>query len=823
MPKVLTGEANVKKRFSLRHIVAVFIVTILIVVVGFCFIAFHHFVEDRGTALTLNLLGRQRMMAQRFVRYIVIFLLTKQQFHLDKAKESAQKFEERMEKLLEGGEVSFMKVTAKIPPIKCPACRDNLLEAQEKWKQLRSVAQSAIQDGEIQFDAMEQILDALIDSLDQASLDYQKSMELHHRRSFLVVLLFAVFSGLVFAVSWGLLKTKVLKPIASLTQAAHELSQGNWETSIAIPDCHELSILASTFDTMRQTLCQQFDALLKRAKEWESLNELLLTTIQRLDPYSIARSASKVIQRLYPNSETVVFAYEPEEDGFRLLHTSFDIAPILAPLGFKEDEVIPVTAFSSLTIQSLQQGQVIHIGDFAKVSSPIAQVFSEFGQRSAIAAPIWMGEGELLGFIGVIRTQPDAFTDAELSLLQTIGRQISVAFYNAQLFEQLQKAYTDLKETQTMLIQQERLKALGQMASGVVHDVGNALVPTLAAAEDLMDHPDPVVRAKAEQISQSVDDILHIIDRLRTFYRSREPQEELEPVDLNKIARQVVDLTRPRWYDMAMSERVTIEMRTVLDETLPPIAGIASEVREALINLVFNAVDAILAKGEPNGRIEIATGKRDKWVFVEVRDTGIGMDEETKIRCLEPFFTTKGERGTGLGLMMVYGVIQRHEGDIEIESEVGKGSTFRLLFPMKVVAEKREATALEIEVSKLSVLLADDDPRVRNALAEKLRAWGHEVTTAHDGEEAWQLFRKAIEEGKPFDLIITDFGMPKMGGDELLLRIKRISQSIPVLVITGWGKERTVAKADKVLSKPVRWHELKEAIAEAVKHKQVRS
>lgn len=767
--------------------------------------------------MTLNLLGRQRMMAQKFVRCIVTFILTEEQRYLNEVEDSVRKFEERMEKLLEGGEVSFMKVTAKISPIKCPTCRDNLLKAQEKWKQLKSMARAAIQDRKVQFDAMEQILNELIDLLDQASLNYQKSMESHHRHSFLFVLLFAIFSGLVFAASWGLLRTKVLKPIASLTKAAQELSQGNWETHITIPDCQELSVLASTFDTMRRTLRQQFDALLKRAKEWESLNELLLTAIQRLDPYSIARSASKVILRLYLKSEVIVLAYEPEENGFRLLHASFDIAPILAPLGYKEGEVISTTAFSPLTMQSLWQGQVVYISDFAEVDSPIAQIFSESGWRSAIAAPIWMGEGELMGFIGVIRAQPNAFTDAELSLLQTIGRQISVAFHNARLFEQLQKAYADLKETQAVLIQQERLKALGQMASGIVHDVGNALVPALAAAEDLMDHPDPIVRAKAEQISQSVDDILHIVDRLRAFYRSREPQEELEPVDLNKIARQVVDLTHPRWYDMAISEGVTIEVKTVLDESLPPIAGIASEIREALINLVFNAVDAILAKGEPNGRIEVVTGKRDQWVFVEVRDTGVGMDEETKIRCLEPFFTTKGERGTGLGLMMVYGVVQRHEGDIEIESEVGKGSIFRLLFPMKIVEGKVKAAALEVEVPKLRILLADDDLKVRDALAEKLRAWGHEVSAASDGEEAWQLFQKANEEGKPFDLIITDLGMPKVGGAELAERIKRIAQSLPVLVITGWGKERKVANADKVLSKPVRWHELKEAIAEVVR------
>jgi signal transduction histidine kinase len=219
------------------------------------------------------------------------------------------------------------------------------------------------------------------------------------------------------------------------------------------------------------------------------------------------------------------------------------------------------------------------------------------------------------------------------------------------------------------------------MASGIVHDGNNALVPIVAYAEVLQEHSDAKVRQMAEQMQSALDDLTHIINRLRAFYRPRDPQEELEPVDLNEAVRQVADLTKPRWYDIPQREGITIDLRMALDETLPPIAGVGAEIREALTNLIFNAVDAIVAKGTPHGIIILRTGRRDEWAFVEVTDTGIGMDEATKRRVFEPFFTTKGEKGSGLGLAMVYGTMERHDGSVEIESALGVGTTVRLLFP----------------------------------------------------------------------------------------------------------------------------------------------
>src|SRR5258707_6990675 len=198
----------------------------------------------------------------------------------------------------------------------------------------------------------------------------------------------------------------------------------------------------------------------------------------------------------------------------------------------------------------------------------------------------------------------------------------------------------------------------------------------------------PSARSHLKTIQRAIDDVARTVARMREFYRRRETQLMLVPVDMNLLVQQVADLTRARWSDMAQQRGIAIEMRLELAADLPAIMGADNEIREALINLIFNAVDAMPNAGPLILRTCVGLEKPTlsgeppvrKFVQVEVIDTGIGMDEDTRRRCLEPFFTTKGERGTGLGLAMVYGAMQRHSADIEIESAVGRGTTLRLSF-----------------------------------------------------------------------------------------------------------------------------------------------
>ncbi|MCX7967291.1 MAG: ATP-binding protein, partial [Armatimonadetes bacterium] len=429
---------------------------------------------------------------------------------------------------------------------------------------------------------------------------------------------------------------------------------------------------------------------------------------------------------------------------------------------------------------------------------------------------------EHVGAIVALRDSANGFSNYEILLLHTITDHLSVAFHNARLFERLQQTVDELRQMRAALIRQERLNALGQMASGIAHDINNALVPILTFAELLEGFNDDTLEEVTKHVKRAVDDIVTTVQRLRTFYRPRGPAEEFEPINLNQVVRQAISMTRPRWYDMAQREGVTIEVVEDFDETLISIMGNESELRQAFINLLFNAVDAIIAKGEKFGTITVRTRRLEEWAILEVADTGVGMDEETKQRCFEPFFTTKSETGSGLGLSMVYGIVQRHDGKIEVESELGKGTLFRIWFPLKKEVKPTE-TKPEIEIEKvpsLRILVIDDDPRVQEALRAMLEHLGHQPVIVDDGAKGIEAFKQAFENGFPFDMVITDLGMPKVSGAEVAKQVKELSLNTPVLVITGWGAEQKPVHADYALNKPVRLSALREAIAKVWKGKQ---
>jgi CheY-like chemotaxis protein len=208
-------------------------------------------------------------------------------------------------------------------------------------------------------------------------------------------------------------------------------------------------------------------------------------------------------------------------------------------------------------------------------------------------------------------------------------------------------------------------------------------------------------------------------------------------------------------------------------------------------------------------------------VYLEVTDTGIGMDEETRRHCLEPFFTTKGERGTGMGLAMVYGMIERHSAELEIDSEPGRGTTVRLIFPIPrtTLDSTRLPPALPFALESLRILIVDDDPLIIESLSETLRSDGHQVTTAEGGQAAIDAFLSAQQQGEPFTTVITDLGMPYVDGRRVAAAVKAAAPSTPVILLTGWGQRLNAendipAHVDRVLNKPPRLRELRLALAE---------
>ena len=378
---------------------------------------------------------------------------------------------------------------------------------------------------------------------------------------------------------------------------------------------------------------------------------------------------------------------------------------------------------------------------------------------------------------------------------------------------ELEKALNELKATQQQVIQQERLSAIGQMASGIAHDFNNNLTPILGFAELLLEN-DRLLDNKAEarrcleMLRTSAKDAASVVSRLREFYRPAETDEEFPVVDLAKIVQQAVSLTEPKWRRQTQAKGLTVDV--VADaKTSPFVAGQESALREVLTNLIFNAVDAM----PEGGRVSIETVIEGDDAVIRVRDTGTGMTETVRQRCLEPFFSTKGERGTGLGLSMVYGIIERHRGKLEIESAAGQGTTFIIRLPLAesspLVAAATSGTRSK---SLLNVLIVDDEPRVLEVVSAYLRCDGHSVSTAASGREALEKFQR-----NEFDLVVLDRVMPEMSGDQTARFIKQVRHDIPVIMLTGFGALIEVtgsqpAPVDVVLNKPVTLDALRQTI-----------
>ncbi|HEX8312141.1 MAG TPA: response regulator [Chthoniobacteraceae bacterium] len=383
----------------------------------------------------------------------------------------------------------------------------------------------------------------------------------------------------------------------------------------------------------------------------------------------------------------------------------------------------------------------------------------------------------------------------------------------AERTQELQKALAELKQSQHQMVQQERFRAFGEMAGGVVHDFNNALMTIIGYSELLLQDEESladqaIVREYLQTMNTAGRDASHVVSQLRDFYRPREETDVFSAINLSKLLEEVVSLTQPKWKYQALARGQTVTISLEL-EKVPLILGNPAELREVATNLIFNAVDAM----PDGGTITLRSRQDGGEIVVEVSDTGSGMTEEVRQRCLEPFFSTKGERGTGLGLSMVFGIIKRHDGTLDLESERGRGTTFRIRLP---VQGSEDLAAPETSTSlgrSLHVLVVDDEPLALDVVAKYLMSDGHRVSTAVNGAEA--LEKLTTEE---FDLLLTDHAMAGMSGVQLAEALREIGGLQPVILLTGstFAIKEKPAWVDLILKKPIPPERLRRAIFEVM-------
>jgi signal transduction histidine kinase len=382
---------------------------------------------------------------------------------------------------------------------------------------------------------------------------------------------------------------------------------------------------------------------------------------------------------------------------------------------------------------------------------------------------------------------------------------------------QLQQALAELQETQQQLVKSERLRALGQMASGVAHDFNNTLQPMVLAITMLQHLKDDSAERETrlhllDTIQRAAMHAASTVARLAQFYRPT-ASRTMAAVDLAGLVHDVIELTEAKWKEEAAARGALIEIETHLDPVCI-VRGFRDELREVLINLLFNAVEAIAT----TGRITIYTCVDDSWVLMSVTDNGAGMAPATREHCLEPFYTTKTQTGTGLGLSVVHGIVQHHHGKIDIHSDQGVGTAVTIYLPRAPADEPAVPPAAATPAPSAGaahtcrVLVVDDEPLLLQMLAETMRRHGHTVTAANNGTAAWDICAT-----QTFDLVITDQAMPDLPGTQLAAQIKQQHPTTRVILLTGFGdtaltSDDAARAIDLVIAKPVTGTALQQAV-----------
>ena len=608
--------------------------------------------------------------------------------------------------------------------------------------------------------------------------------------------------------------TEIQKRETALHTINDELEKRVWQRTQALQQ--EIAERKRT----EESLQQQFTRI-------SLLNQITRAIADRQDFASIILVVLQQLEERLPVDYGSAYQLDLDTDQLTVIGRGPKSRPIAEQL-----KIPSVIAVAQTPFRSCLHGEMIYLPDVGRVALPINQRLHQAGFQSVVATPLVVA-GKVFGLLVLLRRQENGFSEPEREFIRGLSAHVALAIHQAQLYQDLQKAYNELRQTQQTVMQQERLKALGQMASGVAHDINNALSPIVGFADLIVKNETditPATKRHLKYIQTAGQDIAHIVSRLRDFYRPRDERESLLLLDLNKVATQVIEMTRPRWRDIPQNSGIMIEVKADFTDGLPEFVGIESEIREALTNLIINAVDALPAGGTITIRTRLITeelpGKANEistYAVLETIDTGNGMDEETRKRCLEPFFSTKGQRGTGLGLAMVYGVVERHEGEIEIESELGKGTTVRLIFPVRAIAAPDTNDFYKDHPPvPLHILCIDDEPLLRELLKEMLEREGHRVESAESGEAGLKAFRAARTTREPFDVVITDLGMPYLDGRQVAAALKGESPGTPVVMLTGWGafmKDEGHASPhiDGIISKPPRLKEIREILHRVVR------
>jgi signal transduction histidine kinase/ActR/RegA family two-component response regulator len=599
----------------------------------------------------------------------------------------------------------------------------------------------------------------------------------------------------------------ILRPLGEARDLAREIASGQLDRRLPVRSSDELGDLAVSMNTMAGALHAARRAAENEALALRTASSAMLSIAggarDAQEPQRLFAMVARELKRVTP-ARAVALAV-PSEHGQPPAFAHFDPPPpwggLTAGLPVPGGLVRRLTGLENAALRLDTEGGLRECAEMAAD-----------GFRSVLLVPLLLPDSPPAVLLAA-SDDPAAFPPSERDLVLALASHLSSALRAGRLQERLEEAFQELQRTHDYLVQSEMLRAAGEMAAGVAHDFNNVLGAILGRTQ-LLTRQIEAGELSAEDlltslavIEQAAQDGRETGRRLRQFGHVAQGSMS-EAVEMPAVLRDAIEFTRPRWHSEAQAAGVAITVQ--LDaEPGTWVAGRASELREVFTNLILNSVDALPA----GGTIRIAARADEQSVVASVTDDGTGMDEEAARRLFEPFFTTKGNDGTGLGLSVVYGIVQRHGGTIEVATRPGAGTRMEVRLPRAGVPLLiAPAPGPPETLSEMDVLVVDDDEAVRGVLRDTVATLGQRVTACGSGPEALGVFQPGA-----FQLVLTDLGMPGMTGWELTRRLRALDPAVTIVFVTGWGEDvdtRAAGEtgADLVLAKPFELADVAHAI-----------
>ena len=600
---------------------------------------------------------------------------------------------------------------------------------------------------------------AISKAADAETSAYMSRMRSNAKRSLqinLIIFAFVILALLLF-IRWS--RMRILNPIQKLTRITQRIAEGDYSLKAEVGSRDEIGLLTSNFNTMAEGLTTEIavrrhtEELLRRSEEnYRQLIEAAQDAIICID--------EKGIIFLWNESAEKIFGYSKYEIIGQPLTT---IVPEKYQTAYQEG----FNLFSTSDKNTISD-KPVEVSGITKAGVIIP---------TELSVSSYKAENEQLALIGIVRD------------------------------------LTERKRIEEILLRSEKLKSMGMITSGIAHEFNNILAIVKGFATQIKKKcgNDEKLEKRVDTIIKATNDGVEIVRRMREYTNLELDNANFVPTDMRLLIKQSIGFTMPRWQNIANANGIHYKIDTDGFSKELCIMCNQSELREVLVNIINNALDAMPG----GGSLSFHTWAEEKTLFVTISDTGMGMGKTVQRNVFDPFFTTKIGVGTGLGMSTAYGIVVRHGGEIEVESEEGKGSRFTIRLPLSNEIAKPEATfeqEQELKAEGLRMLIVDDEQEICDLLSEYFLEDGHNVKIVNTGDMAIKLL-----ETESFDLVLSDLVMPEVTGYDIIETIGTLEKKPKVGIITGWEdayktEKGETLKADFIVRKPINFSELTRCI-----------